>query len=56
MPMPMPIDDAMLDEVRRFNDKLTHMPRFGVRSRWMPLVAQALLRNWAPTASCGARV
>ena len=42
--MPMPMDDAMLDEARRFNDKLAHMPRFGVRSRWMPLVAQALLR------------
>jgi len=42
--MPMVIDDAMLDEARRFNDKLAHMPRFGVRNRWMPLLMQLLLR------------
>ena len=42
--MPMPIDDAMLDEARRFNDKLAHMPRFGIRNRWAPRLMQALLR------------
>lgn len=42
--MPIPIDDAMLDDARRINARLARMPRFGMRSRLTPLLIQALLR------------
>jgi len=42
--MPIPIDDAMLDDARRMNARLARLPRFGMRSRLMPLLIQGLLR------------
>jgi acetyl esterase/lipase len=41
--MPIPIDQAMLDDARRMNARLARMPRFGMRLRLMPPLVQALL-------------
>ncbi len=41
--MPMHVDAAMLDELRRFNRKLAHAPRFRYRYRFVPMIGQALL-------------
>ena len=48
--MPMTFDDAMLDEAKRFNARLSRMPRFGMRHRFMAPLEQALLR----LSQCGA--
>jgi len=48
--MPMTFDDAMLDDAKRFNARLSRMPRFGMRHRFMAPVLQALLR----LSQCGA--
>lgn len=42
--MPLSFDAATLDDARRFNARLAHMPRFGMRSRLTPMLAQAVLR------------
>jgi len=42
--MAMRFDEAMLDDLRRFNHKLARAPRFGYRNGWIPRIGQALLR------------
>lgn len=37
-------DECVLEEVRRFNQKLAWLPRFRIRNRVTPLVIQSLLR------------
>jgi len=42
--MPMHVDAGMLEDLRRFNRKLAHAPRFRYRRRFVPMIGQALLR------------
>jgi acetyl esterase/lipase len=42
--MPMTFNDETLDDARRFNTKLARAPRFGMRHRFLPPLAQGLLR------------
>jgi acetyl esterase/lipase len=41
---PIPIDDAALQDARRFNRTLAWAPRFKIRNRVMPALVQGLLR------------
>lgn len=40
----MQVDDAMLEDLRRFNRKLARLPRFRYRNRLLPMLGQGLLR------------
>ncbi len=42
--MPMHVDDAMLEDLRRFNHKLARAPRFRYLGGFIPMLGQALLR------------
>lgn len=42
--MPLTFDEATLNEAKRFNARLARAPRFGMRYRFMPPLAQGLLR------------
>jgi acetyl esterase/lipase len=41
--MPMQVDEAMREDLRRFNRKLAHAPRFRYRNRLLPTLGQGLL-------------